>query len=151
MILPEIEKKIAERMTTVTIMYAAFVGSAVIISGVPFYLSVPGLEDSQPIILALFGVGALNLVLSFVLPRVVGKQIPPGAPPEFETVWKKFFVSTILGVALRESVAIFGLVAYMLSGNLQWPQIFGLAAIAAMVIGWPKAESLRAELSSGAQ
>jgi F0F1-type ATP synthase membrane subunit c/vacuolar-type H+-ATPase subunit K len=47
-------------------------------------------------------------------------------------------VAMIIAFALREAVAIYGLMLSLLSGDARWCIGFGLVALVSMVLGWPR-------------
>jgi hypothetical protein len=57
----------------------------------------------------------------------------------------------IIAFALREGVALYGLVLSLLSGDPKWATGFGAVALFSMVVGWPRRsvmEELAAEVPS---
>ena len=44
----------------------------------------------------------------------------------------------IIAFALREAVAIYGLVLSFLNGDIRWALGFGAVALMSMLLGWPK-------------
>ena len=51
-------------------------------------------------------------------------------------------VAVILAFALREAVAIYGLVLSFLSGDVRWCFGFGAIALVSMLMGWPKRSAM---------
>ena len=52
--------------------------------------------------------------------------------------------AVVIAFALRESVAIFGLVLSFIGGDPTWSAVFAAAALAAMLIGWPRRSDMEA-------
>ncbi len=52
-------------------------------------------------------------------------------------------ISVITGFGLREAVSIYGLVLSFVSGKLVWAAAFSLAAAVAMLVAWPRKETMR--------
>jgi len=51
-------------------------------------------------------------------------------------------VAVILSFALREAVAVYGLVLSFLSGDARWALGFGAVAAISMLLGWPKRSAM---------
>lgn len=51
-------------------------------------------------------------------------------------------VAVILAFAIREAVAIYGLVLSFISGDLRWCAGFGAIALVSMLMGWPKRSTI---------
>ena len=51
-------------------------------------------------------------------------------------------VAVIIAFALREAVAIYGLVLSFLSGDPRWAFGFGAVALVSMVFGWPRRSTM---------
>lgn len=51
-------------------------------------------------------------------------------------------IAVIIAFALREGVAIYGLVISFLSGDARWAVGFGAVALVSMFLGWPKREAM---------
>ncbi len=52
--------------------------------------------------------------------------------------------AVVIAFALRESVAIFGLALSLIGGDATWSAVFAAAALAAMLIGWPRRSDMEA-------
>jgi F0F1-type ATP synthase membrane subunit c/vacuolar-type H+-ATPase subunit K len=48
----------------------------------------------------------------------------------------------ILAFALREAIAVYGLVLSFLSGDVRWCLGFGAVALVSMLMGWPKSTTM---------
>ena len=55
----------------------------------------------------------------------------------------------IVGFALREAVAICGLVLTLISGDLKWAVVLSAVAVLAMVAGWPTRSRVESYLGQG--
>lgn len=51
-------------------------------------------------------------------------------------------VAIILSFALREAVAVYGLILSFLSGDARWALGFGAVAAISMLLGWPKRSAM---------
>lgn len=51
-------------------------------------------------------------------------------------------VAIILSFALREAVAVYGLILSFLSGDPRWCLGFGAVAVVSMLLGWPKRSAM---------
>jgi F0F1-type ATP synthase membrane subunit c/vacuolar-type H+-ATPase subunit K len=51
-------------------------------------------------------------------------------------------VAVILAFAIREAVAIYGLVLSFISGDLRWCFGFGAIALVSMMMGWPRRSTM---------
>lgn len=51
-------------------------------------------------------------------------------------------VAIILSFALREAVAVYGLILSFLSGDARWALGFGAVAAMSMLLGWPKRSTM---------
>lgn len=154
---PDLESRIDERMRILTIICAALVGSVVIYGAVGWFLLTQGgiapggiLSEVPivPYILAALGLGALifaPIVTSLML-KQGGNQPDPGNP---EPALMRYQSSVIVGFAVRESAAVMGLVATILTGSVIWIVALSTATVAAMLMAWPRRENLVALFRSG--
>ncbi len=55
---------------------------------------------------------------------------------------QRYRIAIILAFALRETVAIYGLVLSLATGNPRWVLGFGLVALVTMAMGWPRRSSM---------
>jgi len=55
---------------------------------------------------------------------------------------QRYRVAVILAFALRETVAIYGLVLSLATGDPRWVFGFGLVALVTMAMGWPRRSSM---------
>lgn len=84
-----------------------------------------------------FGVVAAFLTLGtphlgkMLLKSGVGKE--PGSQARFQA----FFTAFIICLALREVIAVLGLVLTISSGDINWMFAFGALSIVTMIAGWP--------------
>jgi hypothetical protein len=53
-----------------------------------------------------------------------------------------FRIAFILSFALREAVAVYGLILSLLSGDARWCLGFGAVALISMLLGWPKRSAM---------
>ncbi len=55
---------------------------------------------------------------------------------------QRYRIAVILAFALRETVAIYGLVLSLATGDPRWVMGFGLVALVTMAMGWPRRASM---------
>jgi hypothetical protein len=96
---------------------------------------VGGLPAPVPGVLAVFA--AATLVAAPVVERGLlqrgGGSVPDAAG---------YRAAKLLGFALRETVAIVGLVLALVTGRAAWSGLLSLAALVAMALAWPRAADL---------
>lgn len=139
------EQTLARRMRVLQIIATAFL-LAIAMYGLVAYLvaSVPLQEASAPgpyfapvlMLLAAVAMGVAPIVERFVLSR--GSDRPLGT----------FFAASLIGLALRESGAVYGLIAALATREPGW---FGAAAsvsVAAILFGWPRRARLDSYLAA---
>ncbi len=87
-----------------------------------------------PPLLAAIGVAMLGIAQ--VIPSLIARQAR--ATSDVGERLRTAQTATIIGMALRESTAIFGLVITLLTGEIVWVlALAGLSALA-MVVNWPR-------------
>jgi hypothetical protein len=89
-------------------------------------------------ILAALSAGHLVLASVFFANRVRAAEKLP-TPEERLAGYR---VAVIIAFALREAVAIYGLVLTFLSGDPRWCLGFGAVALVSMALGWPRRSSM---------
>jgi len=96
------------------------------------------LVQLMAMILAVLSLGHLVAaqMLFAVRARVAAKQPTP------EQRLSSYRAAIILSFALREAVAVYGLILSFLSGDVRWCLGFGAAAIASMLLGWPNRSAM---------
>lgn len=62
--------------------------------------------------------------------------------PTPEQRLSSYRVAIILSFALREAVAVYGLILSFLSGDARWAIGFGAVAAMSMLLGWPKRSTM---------
>jgi F0F1-type ATP synthase membrane subunit c/vacuolar-type H+-ATPase subunit K len=91
-----------------------------------------------PPLLAAIGVGML--VVAQIVPALIARQARAAA--DIGERLRQAQTTVIIGMALRESTAIFGLVITLLTGEILWVlALAGLSALA-MVVNWPRRSHL---------
>jgi F0F1-type ATP synthase membrane subunit c/vacuolar-type H+-ATPase subunit K len=103
----------------------------------PTVATAPGYEELVPLLAGIFAVlSAGHLVLAQVLfaSRVRAAEKLP-TPEERLASYR---VTVIIAFALREAVAIYGLVLSLLGGDPRWCLGFGAVALVSMALGWPR-------------
>ena len=126
--------------------------AAAIAASVPIYMVVawlvaptvaagPDNDELVPLlagILAVLSAGHLVLAQLLFSSRVrAAAQLPT---PEQRLA--SYRVAVIIAFALREAVAIYGLVLGFLSGDPRWAFGFGSVALVSMVFGWPRGSTM---------
>ena len=89
-------------------------------------------------ILAVVSLGHLVAaqMLFAIRARVAAKQPTP------EQRLGSYRIAIILSFALREAVAVYGLILSFLSGDARWCLGFGAVAVVSMLLGWPKRSAI---------
>lgn len=127
---------------TTTILAAAIAASVPIYMVVawlvaPTVATASGNAELVPLLAGIFMVlSAGHLVLAQLLfaSRVRAAEKLP-TPVERLAAYR---VAVIIAFALREAVAIYGLVLTLLGGDPRWCLGFGAVALVSMVLGWPR-------------
>jgi len=88
---------------------------------------------------------ASNRVPRMMLARAAEPDEAGGAIVPIQAVQSAY----VVGFALRETVAIFGLVLTLTSGDMIWVLALSAVAILAMVAGWPTRSRVEAHLDVG--
>ena len=151
----KLESLIEQRLRILGIICAALGGSVFISAAIAWLLLAqgaigPGEEGSQlpilPTVLAALGFSAL-----VVAPKISSMVLGSGGGHEEnpEQTLQRYQTSVIAGFAVRESAAIFGLVATFLTGNMVWVAALAVAAALAMISGWPRKQALLSALKTG--
>jgi hypothetical protein len=147
---------IEQRLRTMGIICAALVGSVFIYAAIAWLLLAQGEigpadgGGSQlpvlPYVLAALGFCAL-----VAAPRISSLVLGSGGTNDEnpEQTLQRYQTSVIAGFAVRESAAIFGLVATFLTGNMVWVAGLAIAASLTMVAAWPRKETVLSELETG--
>ena len=107
----------------------------------PTVASASGSDDLVPLLAGIFAVlSAGHLVLAQLLftSRVRAAEKLP--TPEERLA--RYRVAVIIAFALREAVAIYGLVLSLLGGDPRWCLGFGAVALVSMVLGWPRRSTM---------
>jgi len=99
----------------------------------------PG-EDVQTlaVILAMMSLGTLFLAQILFAKGLSKAEIMPTPGQRLGG----YRVAIIVAFAVRESVAIYGLILSFLSGDMRWCFGFGVVALASMLLGWPKRSAM---------
>ena len=153
----KLEPLIHERLRILGIICAALVGSVLFYGVLAWFLLAqgaigPGEEGGPgpfvPYVLAALGFCAL--VAAPVVSSAVFRSGGGGKEtPDPEQMLARYQTSVIVGFAVRESAAVFGLVATFLTGDLIWVGVLGLAASLAMIAAWPRREKVQSVLRTG--
>lgn len=151
----------APQPSVLPILWAALVASVFIYGGVLFVVTgsaaAAGTPAPEPVLLyALAGSAVVTASASIFLPRMLLAQAvrrtprpTPGAPrPAGDPAWGAYVTSFILGMALAESVAVFGFVL----GFLRFPPAevvpFFAVSLGLMLTRFPGTERVREELEN---
>ena len=107
----------------------------------PTVASATGSDDLVPLlagILAVLSAGHLMLAQLLFTSRVRAAEKLP-TPEERLASYR---VAVIIAFALREAVALYGLVLSFLSGDPSWSSGFGAVALVSMIFGWPRRSTM---------
>lgn len=99
-----------------------------------------GLVGTLAIALGVVAVGTLIAAQGLFRTRVAAARRQ--ATPEQRLA--TYRVAVIIALALKESVAIYGLVLSLLDGDPLWAMGFGVVALAAMTLSWPRRTEMEA-------
>lgn len=125
-----------------TLIAAALVASVVVYIAVAWLIAPTAAAPSQDteyiqLIAAILAVLSLgHLVAAQTLFAIRARAAAKLPTPEQRL--GAYRVALILSFALREAVAVFGLVLSFLSGDARWCLGFGAVALISMLMGWPK-------------
>ena len=147
----ERHQHIKARFATIQIIAAAMLGSVFIYGAIAALGFVPPQANpgNQMIVPVLVGMGAMQLVFAPVIRKVLFRpKLSEDPEKNVSAVLTSYFTSRVVGLALWESVAIFGLVIYFLSGNTTWCLTLCAATVLAMVLGWPKLSEVEDALAN---
>ena len=93
----------------------------------------PGLVQTLAAILAVVSLG--HLVAAQILFAIRVRAAEKLPTPEQRL--GSYRAAIILSFALREAVAVYGLILSFLSGDARWCLGFGAVAVVSMLLGWP--------------
>jgi F0F1-type ATP synthase membrane subunit c/vacuolar-type H+-ATPase subunit K len=136
-----------EQFARTTHIIAAAIAASVPIYMVVAWLVAPavatssGSDELVPLLAGIFAVlSAGHLVLAQLLfaSRVRAAEELP-TPEERLASYR---VAVIIAFALREGVALYGLVLGFLSGDPRWAFGFGAVALVSMMFGWPRRSTM---------
>jgi hypothetical protein len=130
----------------ITLIAAALVISVLVYMAIAWFVApttAVSNEDTQFIqlmaaILAIVSLGHLVAAQMLFAIRVRAAEKLP-AP---EQRLGSYRAAIILSFALREAVAVYGLILSFLSGDARWCFGFGAVALASMLLGWPKRSAM---------
>ena len=88
---------------------------------------------------------ALAVALLLVLAPVLRRRILEGREPpgDADEVLSRWVGASILGMALRDGAGVLGVTAGLLAASVPWILGFGIAALAAMGLAWPRGDEVR--------
>lgn len=127
---------------TTTILAGAIAASVPIYMAVawvvaPSVATASGNDDVVPLLAAIFAVlSAGHLVLAQLLFASRARAAEKLPTPEERLA--SYRVAVIIAFAIREAVALYGLVLTLLSGDPRWCLGFGVVALVSMALGWPR-------------
>lgn len=144
---PELgDPRFAREAMTLKILAGALAASVLVYAGVAWFLTseaaAAGLEPTglpEPLPWVFLGLG---VVLLLAAPLVEGRIRAAGAGREPDQTVAAFRTATIVGFALREAAAVFGLVIAITTGEAVWCYALSAAAILAMAGAWPSQSRL---------
>jgi F0F1-type ATP synthase membrane subunit c/vacuolar-type H+-ATPase subunit K len=143
------ERLTVEQQARVTMILAAAMATSVPVYAVVAWLVTAGMTAPmvepgvlRTLLIALALVSAAELVFAGVLFRT---QV--AAARSRETVEERlgaYRVAVVITFALRESVAIYGLVLSLVGDDPVWAAAFAAGALATMLLGWPRRSEMEA-------
>ncbi len=146
---------IEQRLRFMGIICAALVGSVFIYAAIAWLLLAQGEigpadggSQFPTLSYVLAGLGFCALVVAPKISSMVLRS-DGGLDENPEQTLQRYQTSVIVGFAVRESAAIFGLVATFLTGNMAWVAGLAMAAALTMIAAWPRKESLLSALKTG--
>jgi len=139
---PESVAWVDQYAKTTTILAGAFASSVVLYMFIAWYVAPSAalaagddqLHRLLAIVLAVVSAG--HLVAAQVLTQVFLRMAHRRATPAERL--GGYRTGVIIGLALREGVALYGLVLSLLDGNPKWAIGFGVVALFSMIVGWPR-------------
>lgn len=156
---PEAESLVDARMRVLNIICAALLASVLMYVAIAwFLLARAGLTPSgalNDLGIALYVLAAAAVVPLIVAPvvskAVLRQAISRVENPASEKILDAYQSSVIIGMAMRESTAIIGLVITLLTGSLTWVTALAAASLLAMLTAWPRREKALALLDNRPQ
>lgn len=144
---PELgDPRFAREALTLKVLAGALAASVLVYAGVAWFLTseaaAVGLEPTglpDPLPWVFLGLG---IVMLLAAPLVEARIRAAGAGRKPAQAVAAFRTATIVGFALREAAAVFGLVIAITTGEAVWCYALSLAAILAMVGAWPSQSRL---------
>lgn len=136
-----------DQFARVISVIAAALAASVLIYMVIAWIVVPtmaneGMEFEQlqliALVLAVLSIGHLVAAQVLFSTRVRAAASLTSPEQRLET----YRTSFILAFALREAVAVYGLVLSFLGGDVRWALVFGAAALVSMLLAWPKKSAI---------
>ncbi len=96
-------------------------------------------EATADLLLALLGVVSFSTaIMGFVLPKVMFGKIPQSSTDE--ELSNKYLQIMAIRVAFFEAIAVFGLVALLVTGSL-WALVFNVVSLGVLIAFFPTASS----------
>jgi len=147
------EKALADRVSRqMQLLSAAFMGVCLVLatvawillegSGEPFEFSF-----SDPIVPILFALAIVQLALAPFLPRLLQNYSQP-AKSSKKALEQSLISSHIIGLALRQTAAVFGFVLSILTNDPGWAMLLGALAAIAILFSWPKRRGIEQRVIS---
>lgn len=153
---PELgDPRFQREAVTLQVLAGALAASVVIYAGIAWFFTSEavaagfepaGLPEPLPWVFA-----GLGLALLLVAPLVEARIKAGGAGAHPDRALATFRTGTIVGFALREAAALFGLVIAITTGRPLWCYALAAAALLAMAGAWPSQSRLERYLRGAVQ
>ncbi|MBX7137983.1 MAG: hypothetical protein K1X83_08370 [Oligoflexia bacterium] len=130
----------------ISVGFISFVGALMLVGGSFDFDGVAAASQNQlpiwPLIIAGILAAGLSLKVHDLIFRAQLKRIS-GSSASSDAIFPIYFITLIVGSALREAVAVAGLILTMQTGERGWVMLFGAAATLLILKAWPKASDLQ--------
>lgn len=143
------DELLKSRLVLIKIIYQVFILSVLVITVIPFLVSVEK-KEIPSIMPITFGVVALLcLVLSDFIPKKLFSSMKSKLPTQpIHLILSMLFPTIIIGCALKEAIAIFGLVLYFMTGDIKFPMIFGAISLLTIISSWPRFDEIKSKITN---
>jgi len=144
---PAEKESLEQVLKKLQLLSIAFIATCLLLMTIPWIILDGSVEPfqfsfSDPIVPILFGIAVAELFLAPYLPRLIESQFlnTTGAKKGVEQL---IFTLHIIGLALRETTAVFGFVLSMVTNDSGWAMLLGALAAVAILFSWPKRRAVK--------
>ena len=138
-----------DQQVRVTMILAAAIATTVPVYVLVAWLVTPAIttpllggSELRTLVWALAAAAAAEVLFAPFMFRA--RVAAAGRRPTVEERLSGYRNAVVIAFALRESVAIFGLVLSFVSGDPTWSAVFAAVALATMLMGWPRRSDMEA-------